>query len=284
MLSTFFVTQAKKAIDFLPVISERVGVMRMLPNLSSPLLASTPHAFFLRQGGVSEGIYTSLNAGVGSADSFNHVEENRTRLATFFGVRAESLLTLKQVHSAICITLDSRFNRSDRPEADAWVTRERGVVLGILTADCVPVLLHDKEAGVIGAAHAGWKGAFAGVIQETVRAMQQLGAQPASIRAAIGPSIAVQSYEVDAAFRDTFTKRDPSWARFFYPSSAHPQTHYLFDNKSFVHEMLSKTGVTQCDVLPHDTYALEDDFYSFRRATHRSEVDYGRQLSAIMLS
>jgi hypothetical protein len=228
-------------------------------------------------------MYASLNAGVGSGDDAAHVEENRSRLAAFFEQDVSRLATLRQVHSAVCVTVDATYDPASRPEADALVTREKGVILGILTADCVPVLLHDPVTHVIGAVHAGWKGALLGVVQETVAAMVALGSQPANIRACIGASIAQPSYEVDGDFRAEFLTQNPAWEQFFIPSPAQLTTHFLYDNKAYVRRALQDAGVTQVDTLPYDTYADGARYYSFRRATHRGEADYGRQLSAIML-
>ncbi len=242
-----------------------------------------PHGFFTRQGGVSGGIYESLNTSPTSRDAPADVDENRHRVATYFGVKERQLLTLKQVHSAECITVTEPYDIRTAPEADALVTNVPSLILGILTADCVPVLLHDPVAGVIGAAHAGWKGAFAGIIQNTIAAMEKLGAQPEQIIAICGPSIGQASYEVDAAFHDQFLEQSDVWEILFLPSPEQPGTHYLFDNKAYVGSQLAGCGVSHITVMPQDTYAMEDDFFSFRRATHRGESDYGRQVSAIML-
>ena len=257
--------------------------MPSLPHDTSPLLQGVNHAFFTRLGGVSEGMYASLNAGVGSGDNAAHVAENRVRLAAFFGKETQHLATLKQIHSATCITVGKAYQTENRPEADALVTREAGVILGILTADCVPVLFHDANAGVIGAAHAGWKGALAGVLEATVEAMVRLGSDPAHIRACIGPSIGEASYEVDGNFRSGFIKKNAAWEAFFMPSPTRPATHFHFNNKAHARHILQACGLMHIDTLPHNTYADEARYYSFRRATHRGEADYGRQLSAIML-
>jgi polyphenol oxidase len=247
------------------------------------MLAGVSHAFFTRQGGVSEGIYASLNAGVGSGDNPAHVEENRVRLAGFFGKDLLHLASLRQVHSATCITVGKGYDTASRPEADAFATREKGVILGILTADCVPVLFYDASAQVIGAAHAGWKGALLGVLEETVQAMVDLGSEPANIRAAIGASIAQASYEVDGGFRAEFLAQNPAWEQFFIPSPARPSSHYMFDNKAHARALLHHCGLTQIEMVSQDTYAEAARYFSFRRATHVGETDYGRQLSAIML-
>jgi polyphenol oxidase len=254
-----------------------------LPHDTSPLLSDVAHAFFTRQGGVSEGMYASLNAGVGSDDNPKHVEQNRRRLAGFFGKDVSCLASLRQVHSAVCVTVDASYDTASRPEADALVTREKGVILGILTADCVPVLFYDSHATVIGAAHAGWKGARLGVLQATVAAMVALGSDAVNIHASIGASIAQVSYEVESSFRAEFLAQNPAWEQFFIPSPMRPATHYMFDNKAHAKAILLSCGLTQIDVLERDTYTDEERYYSFRRATHRGEADYGRQLSAIML-
>lgn len=253
-----------------------------LPLLPSSML-QTAHGFFTRQGGVSRGVYASLNAGPGSQDEQDAIAENRRRLAEWFGQPADHLLTLNQCHSARCITVDSPYAAEDTPQADALVTNVPGLILGVLTADCVPVLLHDPVAGVIGAAHAGWKGALSGIIEETLTAMNALGAKPGSTRAAAGPSIAQDSYEVDGEFREQFLEQSTENRAYFLPSPDKPQSHFLFNNKAYVADRLRQCGVLQLEIMAHDTYALGEQFFSFRRATHQGQSDYGRQLSAIML-
>ncbi|TAE34920.1 MAG: peptidoglycan editing factor PgeF [Alphaproteobacteria bacterium] len=253
--------------------------------LCSPLLSHVRHGFFARTGGVSTGIYASLNVAYGSADERGAVQHNRDAIAQgYFQAAPLQLLTLKQIHSDCCLVVDAPYDPHDAPEADALVTNQAGLILGVLSADCVPILLHDPEAAVIGAAHAGWKGAWAGIVQSTIKAMCTLGAHPARICAATGPSIAQPSYEVDTMFREVFLEQDASHARFFVPSPA-SEAHYLFDNKAYVAQQLLLCGLLfeHIHTLPHDTYADEARYFSFRRATHHKEDDYGRQLSAIML-
>lgn len=249
----------------------------MTSALTHPTL-SEPHGFFTREGGVSEGIYQGLNCGPGSHDKADHVAENRSRVAAQFGQEAAKLCTLYQIHSAEVVTVTEPFDH-DRPKADAMVTNRGGIVLGILTADCAPVLFADTNAGVIGAAHAGWKGAVSGVVENTVAAMEALGAARANIHAVIGPCIAQPSYEVSEAFFAPFTI--PERARFFVPSTN--PLHWMFDLEGYVLELLQRAGVKEAQAISRDTYREEDLFYSYRRTTHRGEPDYGRQISAIAL-
>jgi len=247
------------------------------PNFKS---SSVAHGFFTRKGGVSKGIYASLNCGLGSSDDKTNVIENRRRVAQKLGTDADSLCTLYQTHSADVITVEKRWRHSKLPRADAMVSNVPGIALGILTADCVPVLFADTEAGIIGATHAGWRGAIGGVLENTLSAMRALGAR--SITAAIGPSIAQRSYEVGAELKTAFTTQNTDFNCYFIDSTR--AGHFLFDLKSFVRDRLSDAGVQDINLLENDTYIEEDDFFSFRRTTHRSEPDYGRQISAIMLT
>ena len=240
----------------------------------SPALDGVPHAFLGRTGGVSTGIYASLNVGQGSADEPTLVRENRRRALAALPC-ADALVTLHQVHSARAIAVSAPI-AGERPRADALVTRTRGLALGILTADCAPVLLADARGGVVGAAHAGWKGALGGVIEAVVACMEELGAERDRIAAAIGPCIARASYEVDGAFRERFA--DDRW---FPPGRP---GHAMFDLEGFVAERLRAAGVGTVDALGIDTYADDIRWFSYRRATHRTEPDYGRQLSMIALS
>ncbi len=245
---------------------------------SASVLEGTPHGFLGRTGGFSSGssALDGLNVGSGSADDTLKIRENRQRAcdAVMPGGR---LAAPVQVHSAIAITADHGWNANDRPEADAVVTATPGMLLGIVTADCAPVLLQDRGAGVIGAAHAGWRGAYDGVLEATADAMEALGARRSNIAAAIGPCIAQPSYEVDAAFRDRF---EEAHDRFFVPGK---QGHFQFDLAGFVADRLQETGITRVEALGLDTYENECRFYSYRRATHRGEPDYGRQFSLIGL-
>ena len=252
--------------------------------LQSPALgelnrSGIAHGFFTREGGVSEGLYAGLNVGVGSKDVPERIRENRTRVAGWFGEDLDNLATLYQTHSADVIVVDGPV-AGERPEADGQITSKPGIVLGVLTADCGPVLFADAEAGVIGAAHAGWKGAFDGVLENTIAAMEQLGARRENIVASLGPCIAQRNYEVGPEFHQRFMARNPDWARFFAPSGK--EGHYLFDLPNLTVSRLAAAGVT-AENLDICTYADEDRFFSYRRTTHRKEPDYGRQISAIML-
>jgi polyphenol oxidase len=247
--------------------------------IRSRLLDGVPHGFLGRRGGVSSGVHAGLNVGLGSRDEREAVEANR-RLAVEAVAPGARLVTLHQVHSPHAIVVNAPYPDNDRPHADALATRRPGLALGILTADCTPVLFADREAGVIGAAHAGWKGALAGVIAATLEAMERLGADRARVAAAIGPTIGRRSYEVDDGFFAQFTRRDPAFERFF---SAGRPGHHQFDLEGFVAARLAEAGVTRVEALGLDTYADPDRFYSYRRATHRGEPDYGRQISLIAL-
>lgn len=238
------------------------------------------HGFFTREGGVSEGIYGSLNCGPGSDDLAANVTQNRVYAMAELGTTPDRLCTLYQVHGAEVVTLTEPFAPDARPKADGMVTAVSGIALGILTADCCPVLLADPDAGVIGACHAGWKGALGGIIGATVNAMEALGASPKRMRVALGPAIAQASYEVDQGFADRFLSEDADNARYFQPSDR--DGHHRFDLQGYCAARVRASGVAEPEVLAHDTYAEENRFFSYRRATHRGEADYGRQLSAIM--
>ncbi|MBC8339240.1 MAG: peptidoglycan editing factor PgeF [Rhodospirillales bacterium] len=249
------------------------------------------HAFFTRAGGVSQGLFGSLNCGFGSGDNPDHVAANRTRAMTRLVEdagevgRAVNLVTLYQVHSPDVAVVEEPWDPGDAPKADAAVTNRPGVALGILTADCVPVLFADTQAnsgkGVIGAAHAGWKGALGGITEATVEAMRSLGAEPSRIRAAIGPCIRQDSYEVGPEFRVRFADADPANGRFFRPSTR--DGHFLFDLPGYIGRKLDVLGIA-FETCAGDTCADEHRFFSYRRATHRGEQDYGRGLSAILLA
>jgi YfiH family protein len=240
------------------------------------------HAFFTREGGVSEGIYASLNCGPGSGDTREAVIENRgIALSTLAQGCDAKLVTLYQIHSAEAVCVHEPWGMDAPPKADAMTTRTRGLALGILTADCAPVLLADTEAGVIGAAHAGWRGAFSGVIESVVSAMEILGARRTHIAAAIGPCISRTNYEVGDDFRAQFLEAESASARFF--STGERPQHWQFDLEACVADRLKRAAVDNINVLGACTYARESEFFSFRRNTHRGERDYGRQLSAIML-
>ena len=240
-------------------------------------LANIPHGFLGREGGVSTGIHAGLNVGLGSDDDRAAIRENR-RLAVAAVAPGAALVTLHQVHSAEAVAVTAPFADEARPHADALVTDRPGLLLGILTADCVPILLADPQAGVIGAAHAGWKGAICGVTDATLAAMERLGAQRDRIAAAIGPCIARISYEVDDGFFRRFAEADPENERFF---SDGPAGNPHFDLEAYVVARLAAAGVRRIEALGLDTYALEDRYYSYRRATHLIEPTYGRQLSLI---
>jgi hypothetical protein len=253
------------------------------PTLVSPRLAALPgvrHAFFTRQGGVSGGIYGSLNAGYGSRDNPEHVEENRARVAAAMGADVARLATLYQVHSARAHVVDTPFS-DPRPEGDALVTTTPGLVCAALSADCAPVLIVDPEARVAAAVHAGWRGALGGVTEAAVRAMAELGASPARMVAAVGPCIGPESYEVGLDFLGAFVAADPANAAFFRPG-ARPDKR-MFDLPAFALSRLAAAGVGEAAWIGRDTLAEEDWFFSNRRAVHRGEGDYGRLLSAIML-
>jgi YfiH family protein len=238
------------------------------------------HGFLGREGGVSTGIVAGLNVGLGSDDARAAIAENRRR-ATYAVLRHAALVTLHQVHSAEACAVTAPFADEARPHADALVTDRPGLLLGILTADCAPVLLADREAGVVGAAHAGWKGALGGVTDAAVAAMEALGARRSRITAAIGPCIARASYEVDDGFVARFAAEDPENERFF--SLGRRDGHHQFDLEAYVAQRLAAAGLARVEALGLDTYADERRFFSFRRATHRGEPDYGRQIALIGL-
>lgn len=237
------------------------------------------HGFFTRRGGVSRSIYASLNIGTGSADDQALVRENRGRVADWMGVPRESLLTAWQVHSPDALVVREPF-AGERPKADALVTDRPGLALGAATADCGPVLFADAQARIIGAAHAGWKGAFTGVLENTVLAMEGLGASRENIVAVLGPSISQANYEVGPEFMERFVQADEGNARWF-KASGRP-AHALFDLNGYTVERLRAFGVA-ADCLHRCTYAEEESFFSYRRTTHRGEPDYGRQIAAIVL-
>jgi hypothetical protein len=244
--------------------------------IRSDALEEVPHGFLGRQGGVSSGLYAGLNVGFGSDDDQRAIAENRRRAVVAVKPGA-TLVTVHQVHGANAVVALPD-EKGARPHADALVTDRSDMLLGILTADCVPVLLADARAGIVGAAHAGWKGALGGVIPSVVEAMVALGADRSRIAAAIGPCIAQPSYEVDGTFRDRFIADDRGHARFFSPGL---DGRHQFDIEGFVARRLDLAGVGRVDTLNIDTYADERQFFSYRRATHRGERDYGRQIALI---
>ena len=239
------------------------------------------HGFFGRRGGVSSGIYSELNCGPGSKDNPAAVRENRARVAAKIGIEAGHLLSMHQIHSADAVTVSGPYSDTERPRADALVTDRPGLALGVLTADCVPVLLADPEARVIGAAHAGWRGAISGILRATVAAMTQLGARSGRIRAAIGPCIRQRSYEVGPEFPDPFLDSDPDNVRFF--GAGERPGYHQFDLAGFCRKELTALDLGEIEDLERDTCAEEDEFFSYRRATHRREGDYGREISVIAL-
>ena len=253
--------------------------MSVLDVIRAGTLAGVAHGFLGRVGGVSTGPYAGLNVGLGSDDDAAAIASNRARAieAVLPGAR---LATVYQVHSAACVTVRSPFDDRLRPHADALVTDRPGLALGILTADCAPVLLADREAGVVGAAHAGWKGALGGVTDATLLAMEALGARRSRIAAAVGPCIARASYEVDKAFVRRFETEDPANERFFAAGRA---GHRQFDLEAYVVHRLAAAGVRRIAALGLDTYADEARFFSYRRAMHRGEPGYGRQIALIGL-
>lgn len=255
----------------------RDGWAMTLEILSSDLLAPLRHGFFTRRGGASSGIFKGLNCGQGSSDQVEAVRINRARVAQAMQVAPEDLVSLNQVHSPDVVTLDAA--PSEKPKADAMVTATPGIALGILTADCAPILFADAQAGVIGAAHAGWKGAIGGVIEATLTAMEALGAQRDAISAVVGPCISQRNYEVGQDFMEQFIDEDPDFARFF--SSGRTPDHAQFDLPGFVLARLRNAGVAQSAWTGHCTYAEPDRFFSYRRATHLQQADYGRLIASI---
>jgi YfiH family protein len=240
------------------------------------------HGFFTRQGGVSQGMYASLNCGLGSGDLPHRVEENRARVAARLGYRATDLVTCYQVHSPCVLPVERSLADGERPTGDGMVTRMPGVVLGILTADCAPVLLADRQRPIVGAVHAGWRGAKEGVLGAAVQAMVELGADRGDLVAAIGPCIRQSSYEIGPDFYAAFVADDPHSAALFRPSER-PQ-HFLFDLAEYARLRLAVAGVGTISVVPHDTFVEEERFFSFRRMTVRGGSEYGRQLSVIALA
>lgn len=253
--------------------------------ITSPLISTVEggklkHGFFTRHGGVSEGIYRGLNVGLGSHDAVSAIEENRRRVAEYFGLGPQQLATVHQIHSPNVAVVTAE-NRHERPKADAMVTNVAGIVIGVLTADCGPVLFADPEAGVIGAAHAGWKGAVGGVLENTIEAMVGLGAQRDNIVACLGPSISQDNYEIGPERVEELLQIDPNYRKFFKPSNK--EGHALFDLQGLTIERLEKSGVAAQN-LGICTYPDADRFFSFRRTTHLAEPDYGRQIAAIALT
>jgi len=252
--------------------------------LQSPalhFLDGVAHGFFGRRGGVSTGIYASLNCGYGSGDNVESVRENRSRVAASLGTSEPQLVTLYQIHSAEAVEVTDTWVRGEGPKADGMVTTMRGVALGVLAADCTPVLFADATAGVIGSAHAGWKGAFTGIVEAVVARMETLGAKRSRIIAGVGPCISQASYEVGPEFRVRFMEQAEGNEHYFVPSAR--AEHWQFDLQAYVRARLVASDV-ECDMWSSCTYKNEHEYFSFRRATHRGEPNYGRNLSAIMLT
>jgi polyphenol oxidase len=256
--------------------------------MTEPLLAHTlaklpgvRHAFFTRAGGVSGGIYASLNAGVGSNDDPGHVAENRARMAATLGVTPERLLTCYQIHSPDVVVATRPWGAEAHPRADAVVTKVPGLAIGASTADCGPVLFADAQARVIGAAHSGWRGALGGVTDQTIAAMEKLGAARERIVAAVGPMIRQKNYETGADLRDRFVTADPASRRFFRAGAR--EGHFMFDLAGYVVARLAAAGVGAIEDVDACTYADDEKFFSYRRMTHRGEADYGRHVNAIVL-
>jgi YfiH family protein len=240
------------------------------------------HAFFTREGGVSGGVFASLNCGFGSADDPENVARNRAIAMDRLGLAADRLVTCYQVHSATVLAVEVPWRREDSPRADGMATTRRGIALGVLAADCAPVLFADPTAGVIGAAHGGWRGALGGVMEATVAAMADLGADPARIRAGIGPCIAQESYEVGPEFPGRFAEIDTASGAFFM--SAARAGHFRFDLPGYIAHRLSRLGLGAIERAPYDTVVDPERFFSYRRACLTGESDYGRALAAIALS
>lgn len=256
----------------------------VLSPVQSPLIEraagdAVRHGYFTRKGGVSEGIYAGLNVGLGSNDERERVVENRRRVGDWFGTVPERLATVHQVHSPDVVIVDDGYD-GKRPTADALVTATPGLVVAVLSADCGPVLFADPKAGVVGAAHAGWKGALAGVLENTIAAMEKLGATRGDIVACLGPSISKRQYEVGPEFVERFVGTNASYGAFFSPS-ARPG-HAMFDLPALTLQRLTEAGI-EAENLDICTYPEDADYFSYRRTVHRKEPDYGRQISAIMI-
>jgi hypothetical protein len=254
----------------------------MIIKAETLALPGIRHAFFTRQGGVSAGVYDSLNGGIGSRDSAGRVADNRARMAAALGVEPDHLLTAYQIHSPHVVTVEAPWTTETRPRADAIVTRARALAVGVTTADCGPVLFADPQAGVIGAAHAGWRGALTGVVEATVDAMERLGAERGQIRAVLGPMIRQGNYEVGPDLIARFHAEDSASDRFFRPAVR--EGHALFDLAGYIAGRLQRAAIRKVEDLGLCTYADTDRFFSFRRSTHRAEADYGRHVNAIVLA
>ncbi len=256
----------------------------MLNPVLSAALAAQPaiaHGFLTREGGVSTGLYGSLNCGIGSSDARDNVLENLARVARHLETTSDRLVTCHQIHSATALLIDAPWTPDNRPKADALVTRTRGLALGALAADCAPVLFADRKAGVIAAAHAGWKGALGGILASTLEVMEQAGAKRADIVAVVGPCIGPDAYEVGPEFEAAFAAVDATYAAYFRRPTAEARAR--FDLPGFVSKRLRALGIGTVEDTAQCTYAQPKRFFSYRRSTHAHEADYGRQISAIML-
>jgi YfiH family protein len=256
----------------------------MLKPIAAPALAGIPnleHGFFTREGGGSTGIYASLNCGTGSKDDRATVLANRALVAGHLGAAPERLLTCHQSHTALAIAISEPWTAGSPPKVDGIVTRTPGLAIAVLAADCAPILFADPEARVVGAAHAGWRGALSGVLEATIRTMEELGARRGRIIAALGPCIGPKAYEVGPEFEQQFRENDRDSGAFF--DRPRPEKRAHFDLPGYVMHRLSRAGLAESQSVSRCTYANEDRFFSFRRATHRGESDYGRQISAIVL-
>jgi polyphenol oxidase len=254
----------------------------MIQAASLSALAGIRHGFFTRTGGVSDGIYASLNGGIGSRDAPAKVAENRARMAAALAVRPERLLTAYQIHSADVVTAETPWSRDTRPRADAIVTRVRGLAIGVTTADCGPILFADARAGVIGAAHAGWRGALHGVLEAAIEALERCGAARTRLMVALGPMIRQPNYEVGPEFVARFKAADAANERFFKASAR--ADHALFDLAGYIAARLRRCGIDHIEDVGRCTYAQPLEFFSYRGSTHRGEPDYGRHVNAIALS
>jgi len=256
------------------------GTVLTAANLSG--VAGIRHGFFTRQGGVSDGLYSTLNCGLGSKDEPACVIANRGRVAAHLGAATDNLITAHQSHTAMALVVDEPFARNAIPRVDAFVTRTPGLVLGALAADCAPVLFADPTAGVVAAAHAGWRGAVGGILEATIAAMEGLGADRARVRAAVGPCINLPSYEVGPEFEAQFLRAAIDNARFFATPAGKARAH--FDLPGFVAHRLTEAGVMNIERQSPCTYAGETLFFSYRRNVHQGKLDYGRQISAIVVT
>ena len=262
---------------------ERTAPSPVLSPVLSPALtrAGIRHAFFTREGGVSEGVYAGLNGGIGSNDKPENVAENRARMAGYLDVPADNLLSLYQIHSPIALNVTEAWPRTHRPQADAMVTVKPGIALGVGAADCGPILFADAEAGVVGAAHSGWKGAIGGVLEATIAAMEAEGARRSRMIVALGPMLSQANYEVGPEFKATFLAERAENIRHFRDGAREDHPH--FDLPGYIVSRLERAGVGEIENPALCTYADEARFYSYRRKTHRNEPDYGRLIAAIRL-